>query len=78
MNQLFAHVSMRHLMLISVGFGVLGLVWMAVVWLSGIDTIWMVPGIFLIISGITKMVAVRVWVKVAKLGTDEHKPIKAL
>lgn len=78
MNQLFEHVSMRHLMLISVGFGVLGLVWMAVVWLSGIDTIWMVPGIFLIISGITKMVAVRVWVKVAKLGTDEHKPIKAL
>lgn len=78
MNQLFEHVSMRHLTLISVGFGVLGLVWMAVVWLSGIDTIWMVPGIFLIISGITKMVAVRVWVKVAKLGTDEHKPIKAL
>lgn len=78
MNQLFEHVSMRHLMLISIGFGVLGLVWMTVVWLSDIDTIWMVPGIFLIISGITKMVAVRVWVKVAKLGTDEHKPIKAL
>lgn len=78
MNQLLEHVSMRHLMMISVGFGLLGVLWMAVVWMSGVDSIWLVPGIFLIISGITKMVAVRIWVKVAKIGTDEHNPIQAL
>lgn len=78
MNRLFENVSMRHLMIISVGFVLLGILWMLVVWTSSIDSIWVIPGAFLIISGVIKMVAVQVWIRVAKLGTDEHKPIKAL
>ncbi len=78
MNSLFQHISMKHLMLFSVGMFLLGIVWLAVVWTSSIDKIWLVPGVFLIISAITKMIAVQVWMKVAKIGTPDHKPIKAL
>lgn len=78
MNRFLENVSMRHLMMISVGFVLLGFVWMLVIWSSTIDSIWLIPGVFLIISGIIKMVTVQVWIRVAKLGTDEHKPIKAL
>lgn len=78
MNNLLEHVSMRHLMAISLGFVLLGVLWIAVVLMAAVDQIWLVPGFFLIISGVTKAIAVRVWVRVAKLGTDEHEPIKAL
>lgn len=78
MTRILSTVSMKHLMIFSAGFVVLGLIWLGVVWTSTADIIWLIPGIFLIISGITKMVAVQVWVRVAKLGTDEHRPIKAL
>lgn len=78
MNRLLEHLSMKHLMMISISFMLLGVAWIAIVWFSAFDNIWIVPGIFLIISGITKMVAVQVWVRVAKIGTDEHRPIKAL
>jgi uncharacterized membrane protein len=78
MTRLFENVSMKHLMFIALCFVLLGVVWIAVVWTSTADNLWAVPGVFLMVSGITKMVAVQVWVRVAKLGTDEHKPIKAL
>jgi len=78
MNQLLEHISMKHLMVLSAGMLVLGFLWILTVWITGIDNIWLVPGGFLVVSGITKMIAVQVWIKVAKLGTDEHKPIKAL
>lgn len=78
MTRIYERVSMKHLMVISLGFIVLGIIWSAVVWSANIDNIWLVPGIFMVISGITKAVAVQVWIRVAKLGTDEHKPIKAL
>lgn len=78
MSRIYERLSMKHLMIIALGFIVLGVIWTLVVWSSSIDNIWMVPGIFLVISGITKAIAVQVWIRVAKLGTDEHKPIKAL
>lgn len=78
MASLLQNVSMKHLMLISLGFVVLGVIWMAAVWMSSADIIWLVPGVFLIVSGFTKMISVQVWMRVAKLGTDEHRPIKAL
>lgn len=78
MTRLIENVSMKHLMMIASGFVLLGIVWIAIVWMSSADNIWVVPGVFLIISGITKTVAVQIWIRVAKLGTDEHRPIKAL
>lgn len=78
MNRIYERVSMKHLMMIALGFVVLGIIWIAMVWTTAIDNIWLVPGAFLIISGVTKGIAVQVWIRVAKLGTDEHKPIKAL
>lgn len=78
MNSLLQHVSMKHLMIFSIGMMLLGVIWMLVVWTAPIDQVWLVPGAFLIISGVIKMAAVQIWVKVAKIGTDEHKPIKAL
>ena len=78
MNSFYDRFSMKTLMSIAFGFIGLGIIWTLVAWASAIDSIWIVPGIFLIVSGITKAVAVQIWIRVAKLGTDEHKPIKAL
>lgn len=78
MSRLYQRLSMKHLMYVSYGFIVLGLIWTFAIWASSIDNLWIVPGIFLIVSGITKGIAVQVWIRVAKIGTDEHKPIKAL
>lgn len=78
MTRIYERISMKHLMVIAAGFIVLGLLWMLTVWTTSVDNIWMIPGVFLVISGITKAIAVQIWVRVAKLGTDQHKPIKAL
>lgn len=78
MSRIYERLSMKHLMMVALGFIVLGVLWTLGVWVSSIDNLWMVPGVFLIISGITKVIAVQVWIRIAKLGTDEHKPIKAL
>lgn len=78
MSSIYERLSMKHLMTIAFTFIVLGIIWTAAVWATSMDNIWMVPGIFMVVSGITKAVAVQVWIRVAKLGTDEHKPIKAL
>lgn len=78
MSRFYERISMKHLMLVAFGFMVLGIIWTLGVWASSIDNLWMIPGVFLVISGITKAIAVQVWIRVAKLGTDQHKPIKAL
>lgn len=78
MKRAYERLSMKHLMIVALGFIMLGVIVTLAVWASSLDNIWVVPGVFLIISGITKSVAVQVWIRVAKLGTDEHKPIKAL
>lgn len=78
MKRYYEQLTMKHLMGVAFGFVAIGIVWMVVVWMSSIDNLWLVPGVFLILSGTIKAIAVQIWVKVAKLGTDEHKPIKAL
>ncbi len=72
------YISMKHLMVISVGTLLLGLLWIGLAWYAAPDPIWIMPGMLLVIAGIVKVVAVQIWIKVAKLGTDEHDPIKAL
>lgn len=72
------HISMKHLMAVSVGTLVLGILWIVFAWIAIPDPIWIMPGMLLVIAGIVKVVAVQIWVRVAKLGTDEHDPIKAL
>lgn len=78
MRRFYEQLTMKHLMGVALGIVLLGIVWTIVVWTSSVDNLWLIPGVFLVISGITKAVAVQIWIKVAKLGTDEHKPIKAL
>lgn len=78
MTQLYKRLSMKHLMLVALAFKVMGLLWVGAVLAADMDPIWLIPGFFLIISGITKAIAVQVWIRVARIGTDEHKPIKAL
>lgn len=78
MQRIYERLSMKHLMWIAISFIAIGLVWSGIVLASSMDSIWVIPGVFLVISGIVKSIAVQVWIRVAKLGTDEHKPIKAL
>lgn len=78
MRRIYERLTMKHLMWVAMSFVALGLVWIGIVLASSMDSIWVIPGIFLVISGIVKIVAVQIWIRVAKLGTDEHKPIKAL
>lgn len=78
MNRPLDRISMKHLMAVSIGTLLLGIVWIAVTWFAAPDRIWIVPGMFLIVAGAVQIVAVTIWIRIAKLGTDEHKPIKAL
>jgi hypothetical protein len=71
-------VTMKHLMSISVGTLVLGVLWILAAWMAAPDRIWIVPGMFLVVAGVVQVIAVQVWIRVAKLGTDEHEPIQAL
>lgn len=77
MNWLAERLSMRHLMILSVGMIITGIIWMLVAWFAPMDSIWVIPGLFMVIAGIMKIVAVQIWIHIAKLGTDEHRPIKA-
>lgn len=72
------NVNMKHLSWLSYFVLLLGIAWIIVAWLFVSDRIWITPGVFLIVSGIVKIVAVNVMTRVAKLGTDDHKPIRAL
>ncbi len=78
MNRPLDRVSMKHLMAVSIGTLLLGIGWIVVAWIGAPDRIWITPGLFLIVAGIVQIVAVQVWIKVAKIGTDEHDPIQAL
>lgn len=71
-------VRMKHLMIASCGTLVLGILWAVVAWIGAPDKIWIMPGLFLIVAGIVQIAATQIWIRSAKLGTDEHKPIKAL
>ena len=71
-------VQMKHLSWMSISVLMLGIAWCIIAWFAAADRIWVIPGVFLVISGIVKTISVLVMTRVAKLGTDEHKPIKAL
>lgn len=46
--------------------------------LAGLDALWLLAGILLLITGIVKFVMLAIWTRLARLGTDEHDPINAL
>lgn len=71
-------VSMKHLMIASCTTLLLGVLWVIFTWFFAADKIWIVPGMFLIVAGIVQIIATQIWIRAAKLGTDEHKPIKPL
>lgn len=78
MNRPLDRISMKHLMAVSIGILLLGVCWIVLAWFAAPDRIWIVPGMFLVVAGIVKVITVQLWVRLAKLGTDEHDPIKAL
>lgn len=45
---------------------------------AGLDALWLLSGILLLVTGIVKFVMLAIWTRVARLGTDEHDPINAL
>lgn len=68
MQFLFSSVSMWHLRLLSIAIVVLALVWIAIAWMFASDRIWVVPGVFLLITGLIKIIGIQVW---DKLGSTE-------
>ena len=44
----------------------------------GLDALWLLAGLLLVITGIVKIVMLMIWTRIARLGTDEHDPINAL
>ena len=44
----------------------------------GLDALWLLAGLLLVITGILKIVMLMIWTRIARLGTDEHDPINAL
>ena len=69
---------MKHLMIASCTTLLLGVFWVVFTWFAAPDKIWIMPGLFLIVAGIVQVAATQIWIRAAKLGTDDHKPIKAL
>jgi hypothetical protein len=56
----------------------LGVAMTAIAGFLGLDALWLISGLLLILTGIVKVVMLLIWTRLARLGTDEHAPIKAL
>lgn len=61
---MFRHVSLRHLMIVSLGVTALGILWCLIVAIARIDAIWYVPGGMLFLTGLLKAVTVRMWTRI--------------
>jgi hypothetical protein len=55
-----------------------GLVVITIAGLLGLDALWLLSGVLLLLTGVIKLVMLQVWVRLARLGTDDHDPINAL
>lgn len=69
---------MKFLYMISWALTALGVLTLGAAVLASMAPLWILVGILLLITGLVKIVMLQIWIKVARLGTDEHDPINAL
>lgn len=73
MSFLFTRVTMNHLRLMSLGIVVLAIAWILIAWFLSADRIWVVPGIFLLFTGVVKFVGVQVWDRMSTTDSSETR-----
>ena len=73
MQLLFTRVTMRHLQLVSLGIVIFAVLWIVVASLFASDRIWIVPGVFLLITGIIKIVGLAVWNRLGDAESTETR-----
>lgn len=71
-------MHLRYLRYTSWGMIILGILAIASATLLSVDPVWMILGIMLLLAGVVKVGSLLIFTRIAKLGTDEHKPIDAL
>lgn len=69
---------MRYLSITAWAITALGAATTLVGLVLSLDALWVLAGILLVITGIVKIVMLRIWTRLARLGTDQHDPINAL
>lgn len=69
---------MRYLSITAWAITALGAATTLVGLVLGLDALWLLAGILLVITGIVKIVMLMIWTRLARLGTDQHDPINAL
>lgn len=57
---------------------ILGILLIAGSQLLDLNLTWLLAGVLLTWAGIVKIIVVLIWTNVARLGTDDHKPEKAI
>jgi len=71
-------MHLRYLTVTSWGMTILGVLAIVAAALLNIDPVWMLLGIMLLLAGVVKLGMMLIWTRVAKMGTDQHRPIDAL
>ncbi len=71
-------MHLRYLTVTSWGMTILGVLAIVAAALLDIDPVWMLLGIMLLLAGVVKLGMMLIWTRVAKMGTDQHRPIDAL
>lgn len=71
-------MHLRYLTVTSWGMTILGVLAIASAALFDIDPVWMLLGIMLLLAGVVKLGMMLIWTRIAKMGTDQHRPIDAL
>ncbi|HLU34362.1 MAG TPA: hypothetical protein VKZ61_01235 [Thermomicrobiales bacterium] len=71
-------MHLRYLTVTSWGMTILGVLAIVAAAMLDIDPVWMLLGIMLLLAGVVKLGMMLIWTRVAKMGTDQHRPIDAL
>jgi predicted signal transduction protein with EAL and GGDEF domain len=71
-------MHLHYLKYTSWGMIALGVIAIAAATFLSVDPVWMLLGIMLLMAGVVKIGSLLIWTRIAKMGTDEHKPIDAL
>jgi peptidoglycan biosynthesis protein MviN/MurJ (putative lipid II flippase) len=71
-------MHLRYLTVTSWGMTILGVLAIVAAAMLDIDPVWMLLGIMLLLAGVLKLGMMLIWTRVAKMGTDQHRPIDAL
>jgi len=71
-------MHLRYLTVTSWGMTILGVLAIVAAAMLDIDPVWMLLGIMLLLASVVKLGMMLIWTRVAKMGTDQHRPIDAL